>query len=97
MNGKIKAVVIVALILIFVSSAIYVAPTLAYPNGTMDQMCNKDMNRIGGRDCVCDCDQDRNQIRTQLRECTQNQPSTGFTNWHHCCEHQHRYQNMLSP
>lgn len=101
MNGKIKAALMAALILGFVASAIYVAPTLAYMNGATDQTRDKDMDRIRDRDCICDCDcdQHQNQTRTRLylQECAQNQTSLGPINWQYQYEHQYRHQNMLSP
>jgi len=107
MNGKTKAVVMAALILGVVASAVYVAPTLAYMNGIIDQTRDRDMDRIRdmNQDCICDCvcEQDRNQTRTrlQLNGCVQNRSSIGSINWQYQCEQQYqsqyRNQNMLSP
>jgi len=44
MNGKMKAALAAVLILGFVASAIYIAPTLAYMNGTTDQTRDRDMD-----------------------------------------------------
>jgi len=103
MNGKIKAAMIVTLVLAFIASAMYVAPTLAYMNGTTDQTGDKDLNRIRDRDCTYDCvydckrDQNQTQIRLQLQEYATNQTNFRPINWQYQYEHQHRHQNMLSP
>jgi len=101
MNGKIKTVVIAALIVGFVVTAIYVAPTLAYMNGATDQTRDRDMDRVRDRDRVCDCycDQTQNQTRTRLRlqECAQSQTSLGPISSQYQYEHQCRHQNRLSP
>jgi len=99
MNGKVKAALIATLILGVIASAIYVAPTLAYINGTTDQTRDRDMDRIRDRDCACNCDQAQNQTRTRLRlqECVQDQTVTEPLNWQYQYGHQYRHQNMLSP
>jgi len=94
MNGKMKAVVVVALILGVVASAAYMAPALAYPNGTTDQTHDRKMNRIQDCECTCDClcdqnqNQNQNQICIQHQEQAQNQQITGL-NWQYCYEHRH--------
>ncbi len=103
MNGKIKSVVMVALILGFVASAIYVVPTLAYMNGDVDQ--TRDRDQIRGKDCTCDCtctgdqyqDQNQTQKRAHLRlqECTP--MNCEASNWQHQYQHECRHQSMLSP
>ncbi len=104
MNGKIKAAMIAVLVLGFVASAIYIAPTLAYMNGTTDQTRDRDQDqdrtrdRICTYDCVCDGSQDRNQTRTRLhlQECVQNQQFMEPAAWQYQHEHQYRYGNMGS-
>ncbi len=99
MNGKIKAIAVVALILGVIASTIYIAPALAYSNDTTDQSCDRVMERIQYRNCECDglceCDQNQNQNQNQnqQQEQTLNQPNNGL-NWQYCYEHQYRHQNM---
>lgn len=99
MNEKIKMMVIVALILGFVASAIYVVPTLAYMNGDIDQ--SRDRDQIRGKDCTCDytCtgDQHQNQTRIHLRlqECAP--MNCEASNWQHQYQYQYQHQSMLSP
>lgn len=101
MNGKMKAAVIVALVVGIVASAVYVAPTLAYMNGTTDQTRDRDMDRdqLRDRDCLCDCDRDLNQTRTRLhlQECVQNQTNLGPVNCQYQNQYQYRHQSTLSP
>ncbi len=103
MNGKIKAGMIVTLVLAFVASAMYVAPTLAYMSGTTNQTGDREIDRTRDRDCARDCvydcerDQNQTQVRLQLQECATNQTNVGTINWQYQYEHQHRHQNMLSP
>ncbi|MCP8323669.1 MAG: hypothetical protein L6N96_05785 [Candidatus Methylarchaceae archaeon HK02M2] len=95
MNGKIKAVVVVALTLCIVASATYMVPVLAYSNGTTDQTRDREMKKIQDGECVCDCicDCDQNQNQYQHQDQAQNQPNSGF-NWQYCYEHQLRHQNI---
>ena len=81
MNRKTKAVMIAGLMLVAVASVIYVAPALAYMNGTSDQTHDRDRDRL--RDGTC------TQLR--LRECTANQINARGAN----SEQQYRYQYRL--
>jgi len=92
-NGKTKALLLAAVTIGLIASAIYIAPTLAYMNGDTDQTRDRDRDRIKDQDCLFNCGQDRNQTRTQLRlqTCLQSLgPAMQY-------QYQYRYQHMLSP
>ena len=99
MNGKTKIAVIAGLMLVAVVSLVYVAPVLAYMNGTSDQTRDRDRDRLRDQTCSCDCLQTQNQTCNQLRlqECTQNQTSAGSMNCQQQSQYQYRFrhQNML--
>ena len=97
MNGKTKAVVIAGLMLVAVASVIYIAPVLAYMNGTSDQTHDRNRDRPRDGTCTnCDCLQDQNQTCTQLRlhECTENQINASGTNLEQQYRYQYRFRNQ---
>ena len=99
MNGKTKAAVIIAMVLLVAASTIYVAPALASANGTTDQTRDRERDRLCDKTCNCDCTCDQTQTRTrlQLQECAMNQTCTGPEKWQYQYQNRYKHQNMLSP
>ena len=75
MNGKMKTIVGIALVLGVLSIAFLATPIQAYVNGNAndDLLQTQDRDRLRTQDCDCNGDmlqtQERDRLRTQNREC----------------------------
>lgn len=90
MNGKMKAVLIIAVVMGLVASAVFVVPTLAYMNGDTDQTRGRDRDQTRDRDRLCysTCTMDQTRLQQRLRDCTQNETAPGPA----ATQYQHQYQ-----